>query len=126
RSRWRAAPDVRLCGTAKSALKCSWEGAMSTTAGAQESTIVRVSFIVPILNEEGALKELVERIMSVMREIDATSYEILLVDDGSTDGSWRVVELLSKTVPNVTGYRLRRNFGKATALAVGVDMATGS
>jgi dolichol-phosphate mannosyltransferase len=99
---------------------------MSTTPRGQESSIRRVSFIVPILNEEGALKELVERIMSVMREINATSYEILLVDDGSTDGSWRVVEKLSKTVPNVTGYRLRRNFGKATALAVGVDMAAGS
>ena len=97
-----------------------------STPGCQDSTIRRINVIVPILNEESTLGELVDRITSVMLRVDYESYEILLIDDGSTDGSWRSVEALSKVVPNVTGYRLGRNFGKATALAVGTVMATGS
>lgn len=86
----------------------------------------KVSVVVPILNEDGTLEPLVAQITSVMRKSRASSYEIILVDDGSSDRSWQLVESLSDADPLVIGYRLRRNFGKAIALAVGAEMASGS
>jgi glycosyltransferase involved in cell wall biosynthesis len=84
-----------------------------------------ITIIVPVLNEEGTLQELAERIDRAMSGLGDRRYEILFVDDGSSDASWTVIESLSRSHPSVRGYRLRRNFGKATALALGAEMASG-
>ncbi len=85
-----------------------------------------ITIIVPVLNEEGTLQELAERIDRAMSGLRDCPYEILFVDDGSSDASWVVIQSLSRTHPLVRGYRLRRNFGKATALALGAEMASGA
>ena len=85
----------------------------------------RISIIIPILNEEPTIAPLVERCLAAMSEL-ARTYEIILIDDGSSDESWRVVQLLASANPDVRGYRLRRNFGKAAALALGAEVAGGS
>jgi glycosyltransferase involved in cell wall biosynthesis len=54
------------------------------------------------------------------------AYEMILVDDGSSDRSWPLVQMLAHDDPCVFGYRLRRNFGKAAALALGAEVASGS
>jgi glycosyltransferase involved in cell wall biosynthesis len=84
-----------------------------------------ITIIVPVLNEEGTLQELAERIDRAMSGLGDRRYEILFVDDGSSDASWTVIESLSRSHPFLRGYRLRRNFGKATALALGAEMASG-
>ena len=84
-----------------------------------------ITIIVPVLNEEGTLQELAERIDRAMSGLGDRRYEILFVDDGSSDASWTVIQSLSRAHPLVRGYRLRRNFGKATALALGAEMASG-
>jgi glycosyltransferase involved in cell wall biosynthesis len=82
-----------------------------------------ITIVVPVLNEEGTLEELADRVDVALSGLG--DYEIIFVDDGSSDASWTVIERLSNR-PKVYGYRLRRNFGKATALALGVEMASGS
>ncbi len=84
-----------------------------------------VSVIVPVLNEVESLAELVERIgAAAAGALDLI--EILFVDDGSTDGSWGEMQRLAAENPLVRAVRLRRNFGKAAALDVGVNEAKGS
>jgi dolichol-phosphate mannosyltransferase len=86
----------------------------------------QVSLVVPVLNEAGTIEELVAGIRAAMAALKLNSYEIILIDDGSTDSSWQIMKALARSDPQVTGYRLRRNFGKATALALGAEVAKGS
>jgi glycosyltransferase involved in cell wall biosynthesis len=86
----------------------------------------RISFVIPVFNEDGTLRQLVDRIASATSALGITAYDIILVDDGSSDGSWPLIRSMAKSDKTVVGYRLRRNFGKATALALGAEMATGS
>jgi glycosyltransferase involved in cell wall biosynthesis len=82
-----------------------------------------VSVVVPGLNEAESLPELAERIA---RNLEAYgSYEIIFVDDGSTDDSWQVIGKLSDGNPHIHGIRLRANFGKAMALSAGFQRARG-
>ncbi len=90
------------------------------------STCLSVSFVVPVLNEEGTIEALVDRLHAAMRDRGDSSYEIILIDDGSSDQSWPIMQSLGKSDPKVVSYRLRRNFGKATALALGAQVARGS
>jgi len=84
-----------------------------------------ISVIVPLYNEEESLPELVEWVKRVMDENNYT-YEIILIDDGSTDSSWKVVEKLSKELTEVVrGIKFRRNYGKSAALFSGFKMAQG-
>lgn len=83
-----------------------------------------VSVVVPLLNEEESLSELCERIDKSLTQADL-SYEILLIDDGSTDHSWRVIRELSAQNPLIKGIRFRRNYGKAAALHVGFQATEG-
>ena len=83
-----------------------------------------ISVIVPLLNERESLPELHERIAAVMKE-HGWSYEILMIDDGSTDGSWDCIRELSAADPNVHGVRFRRNYGKSAALYCGFERAQG-
>ena len=84
-----------------------------------------VSVVVPVKDEAGSVPILVERIIAVVTRDSLRLAEIVVVDDGSRDGTWAVVEQLAAAGENVRGVRLRRNFGKATALMVGVGAATG-
>lgn len=83
-----------------------------------------ISVVVPLYNEEESLPELVEWIEKVMNENNFT-YEVLLIDDGSTDRSWEVVEELSKSHPFIHGISFLRNYGKSAALYTGFEAAQG-
>ena len=84
-----------------------------------------ISVIVPLYNETESLPELAAWIRRVM-EANGWTYEILMVDDGSTDGSWDTVLSLSKENPAVHGISFRRNYGKSAALYEGFAAAQGN
>ncbi|MDQ3696251.1 MAG: glycosyltransferase family 2 protein [Chloroflexota bacterium] len=84
-----------------------------------------LSIVIPVFNEEGNLDELHRRLSAVLRGI-ALPYEIVLVDDGSTDGTWDMIRVLAARDHAVVGFRHRRNFGKARALALGFAEARGA
>ncbi|WP_232831751.1 glycosyltransferase family 2 protein [Taibaiella helva] len=84
-----------------------------------------LSIIVPLLNEEESLPELTEWISRVTTE-HGLSYEIIFVDDGSTDGSWTVIRQLAGANPHVKGIKFQRNYGKSAALNEGFKAATGA
>jgi glycosyltransferase involved in cell wall biosynthesis len=85
---------------------------------------MNLSIIIPLLNEEESLTELHEWIISVMKT-HHYSYEIIFIDDGSTDRSWNIIERLSIENPNVKGIRFLKNFGKSQALHAGFAKAEG-
>jgi glycosyltransferase involved in cell wall biosynthesis len=85
---------------------------------------MNISIVIPLLNEEESLSELAAWIEKVMRE-NQYSYEVLFIDDGSRDGSWKIIEELAKENPNFKGVKFRRNYGKAAALNVGFANAEG-
>ena len=83
-----------------------------------------ISVIVPLYNEEESLPELYAWIERVMKEHGFT-YEVIFVNDGSTDKSWQVIEQLSSKSDNVKGIKFRRNYGKSPALYCGFKEAQG-
>ena len=83
-----------------------------------------ISVVIPLYNEEESLPELQAWIEKVMNE-NGFSYEIIFVNDGSTDGSWNVIEELSKKHENIKGIKFRRNYGKSPALFCGFEKAQG-
>ena len=83
-----------------------------------------ISVVVPLYNEEESLKELNDWIAQVMQS-NRFSYEIIYIDDGSSDTSWQVVEQLSSENSSVKGLRFRRNYGKSAALNEGFKVAKG-
>ena len=83
-----------------------------------------ISVIIPAFNECESLPELSAWIARVMQE-HGFSYEVLFVDDGSTDGTWEAVRRLSADDPHVHGLRFRRNYGKSAALYCGFERAQG-
>jgi glycosyltransferase involved in cell wall biosynthesis len=83
-----------------------------------------ISIVVPLYNEEESLPHLIEWIERVMNE-NNFSYEVLLIDDGSKDNSWVVIEQLSAKNTNVKGVKFRRNYGKSAALNVGFERVEG-
>lgn len=82
-----------------------------------------ISIVIPGLNEAESLGELASRIDTALH---GEGYELIFVDDGSTDDSWAVIESLHAANPRVKGVRLRKNFGKATALTAGFRRVLGS
>ena len=84
-----------------------------------------ISIVIPVYNEDESLPELCSWIERVMRENDY-SYEVILVDDGSTDRSWEVAEELRRSNPNIKGIRFQRNYGKSAALNEGFKAAQGN
>ncbi|HCY00058.1 MAG TPA: glycosyltransferase [Bacteroidales bacterium] len=84
-----------------------------------------ISIIVPLYNEEESLPELVAWIKRVMDK-NGFSFETILVDDGSNDKSWSVIENICAKYPFAKGIKFRRNYGKSAALHVGFQMATGN
>ncbi len=83
-----------------------------------------VTLVVPVYNEVNSLRSLHEEITSAMAPL-GLAYEVLFVDDGSTDDSWSVIEALTKENVHMGGIRFRRNFGKAAALTAGFRAARG-
>ena len=83
-----------------------------------------LSIVISLYNEEESLRELVSWIESVMTR-ESHTYEIIMVDDGSTDGSWSVVRELSAKNPSIRGISFRRNYGKSAALYHGFAAAEG-
>lgn len=85
---------------------------------------VDISVIVPLYNEEESLPELMEWIDRVMQE-HGYCYEVIMVDDGSSDRSWQVIRELASNYPHLRGIKFRRNYGKSAALNEGFRHARG-
>jgi len=85
---------------------------------------MNVSLVIPLLNESESLNELHDWIVSQM-QANAYTYELIFVDDGSTDESWQIIESLSKSNTSVKAIRFKRNYGKSQALNAGFKMANG-
>ncbi|TXE10674.1 glycosyltransferase [Gelidibacter salicanalis] len=85
---------------------------------------MNISVVIPLLNEQESLTELHDWIARVMLS-NQFSYEIIFIDDGSTDDSWEVIQQLSEKDHNVKGIRFLRNFGKSQALHAGFEKAQG-
>lgn len=83
-----------------------------------------ISLVIPVLDEEESVRELTQWISRVM-ESYGFSYEVLFIDDGSTDGSWNQIVSLNQANPNIKGIRFNRNYGKSAALQTGFRAALG-
>jgi len=83
-----------------------------------------ISVVIPLLNEEASLKELYDWIASMMQS-NQFLYEVIFIDDGSTDTSWEVIEQLSQNNEAVKGIRFQKNYGKSQALDAGFQIAKG-
>ena len=85
---------------------------------------MNLSILIPLLNEEESLKELYTWIIKVMQENNYT-YEVIFLDDGSTDNSWAIIEGFAKQNTHIKGIRFMKNFGKSQALHAGFAKAQG-
>lgn len=85
---------------------------------------MNLSVVIPLLNEDESLQELSEWIVRVVTANDYT-YEVIFVDDGSTDNSWEVIESIAARNPHFKGIKLQRNYGKSAALNEGFRAAHG-
>ncbi|MEX0988162.1 MAG: glycosyltransferase family 2 protein [Bacteroidales bacterium] len=83
-----------------------------------------ISLVIPLLNEVESLDELNDWIDKVMKD-HAFAYELIMIDDGSNDGSWEKIRELKERNPAVRGIKFRRNYGKSAALQVGFQLAQG-
>lgn len=86
--------------------------------------MTKVSVVIPLLNEQDNLPELHRRLLATLRQSDV-EYELIFVDDGSSDDSWRIIQRMSEEDRSVVGLRLARNFGHEAASTAGLDRATG-
>src|SRR5690349_10676275 len=106
-----------------------WASAMAPVRAASAQPVAGVrpalSVVVPCYNEAGALVELHQRVTKVCRETVGESYELVLVDDGSRDGTWPAIASLNATDPHVVGVHLSRNFGQQLALSAGLAECRG-
>lgn len=83
-----------------------------------------ISVVVPLYNEEESLPELMAWIHRVM-QAEGLNYEVIMVDDGSKDGSWKTIQHLQSQYPSLRGFSFRRNYGKSAALNVGFEACRG-
>lgn len=83
-----------------------------------------ISIVIPLLNEEESLQELHDWIVSVMQS-NRYVYELVFIDDGSSDSSWEIIQKLSTSNPSVKGIRFQKNFGKSQALDAGFSIVKG-
>ena len=85
---------------------------------------MNISVVIPLLNEEESIKELYLWIAKVM-QANSFSYEVIFIDDGSTDTSWSIIDSLHKQHPQIKAIQFLRNFGKSQALHAGFAIAQG-
>ena len=85
---------------------------------------VSLSIVVPLFNEEESIEMLITRILEVGNSFNF-DYEIILVDDGSTDGTWEKIVLIQKDLPYVRGIKFRLNYGQTSTMVAGFDHAQG-
>jgi len=85
---------------------------------------MNLSIVIPLLNEDESLQELHDWIVSVMQQ-RGYSYEVIFIDDGSTDNSWKTIERLAAENHNVKGIHFHTNYGKSQALHAGFARAQG-
>jgi glycosyltransferase involved in cell wall biosynthesis len=85
----------------------------------------RISVVIPLFNESASLRELGERLHRTLTEMTGGSYEVIFIDDGSTDNSYEVLRELHRNDPRFSAVRFRTNYGKSAALAVGFERARG-
>ena len=78
-----------------------------------------ISIVIPLFNEENSIHTLVEQIKTVVEKNNISNYEVLIIDDGSTDKSWEKINDICKTNKFIKGFQLRKNFGKSIALNIG-------
>ncbi len=83
-----------------------------------------LSIVVPVYEEEGSLEELSRQIREVC-DAEGLAFEVLMIDDGSKDASWSVIQRIHSRDPRFIGIRFRRNYGKSAALSVGFERARG-
>ena len=84
-----------------------------------------ISIVIPLYNEEESLRELTSWIVRVL-DAEKKSFEIIFIDDGSTDSSWEIIEDLKNEFAQVKGIKFRRNYGKSAALQVGFQATKGN
>lgn len=85
---------------------------------------MQLSIVIPLFNEQDSLTELTESIQSIILSQDL-EYEIILIDDGSTDKSWSIIKNICSKHSNIKGLRFLRNFGKSQALSAGFKLCKG-
>lgn len=83
------------------------------------------SIVIPIYNDEEVLSELLRRVSPVANSIASDNHEIILIDDGSKDGSWQMMQELVQKYPHVVAVKLARNVGQQNAIAAGLSLASG-
>jgi len=91
----------------------------------KEEKDIQISVVIPLYNEEESLPELCDWISKVMA-VNNFTYEVILVDDGSSDNSWKVVKELSTINSAIKGIKFRRNYGKSAALNKGFEKVSGN
>ncbi len=93
-------------------------------APSPSSAALDLSVVIPVYNEEDSLPTLVSELHDVLRPV-GISYEIVLIDDGSTDGSYATAKRMASIDPALTLVRFRRNFGQTAAMQAGLDTSRG-
>lgn len=96
----------------------------SRGSGRDEGFRIALSIVIPAFNEMGNIKPLVERLVPVLASLGA-AFEVIFVDDGSSDGTWTRISEVAAEVPAISGVRLSRNFGHQHALLAGMSIARG-
>jgi undecaprenyl-phosphate 4-deoxy-4-formamido-L-arabinose transferase len=95
---------------------------LSPDINPMKSNDLTVSVVVPVFNSEGTLDDLIQRLRTILKEV-AAAYEVILVNDGSRDGSWQVIQRLAQNDLEVHGINLMRNYGQHNALLAGIRAA---
>ena len=85
---------------------------------------MNISVIIPLLNEQNSLEELTSSVSSVVNDLNL-KYEIILIDDGSTDNSWKIISKICTNNQHIKGIRFLKNFGKSQALSAGFKACNG-
>ena len=85
---------------------------------------MNLSIVIPLLNEQNSLEELTSSISTVVKAL-RLEFEIILIDDGSTDNSWKIISEICSNNQNVKGIRFLKNFGKSQALSAGFKACNG-
>ena len=85
---------------------------------------MNLSIVIPLLNEQNSLEELTSSISTVVKSL-RLEFEIILIDDGSTDNSWKTISKICSNNQNIKGIRFLKNFGKSQALSAGFKACNG-